>query len=1000
MPADKYRFISPGVFITEIDQSQVPNIDNGQRGPVIIGRSRKGPSFRPSRVVSFDQYVQLFGEPVAGGGAPPDAWRNPGLGSPMYGAYAAEAYLSNNQPVTYLRLLGAQHPSVTGETAGSNGWNVPTADASRGAAGGGGALGLFVWPSGSGATTTNATGTLAAVWYCNAGIQIALSGTLNSGSDGGITSTLFSTASQATLIQSQGNSTSFLATISSSANITGGGVKAFNFSRNDVNYIRNVFNTDPTKLNSNLYASDSTSLVNYVLGPTFERAISDLAAPATGQGYLGCILELADNTTHGGQFSGIADTDGGPPTGRTGWFFSQDIGQSGSFNPLTSTTNLFRLHALYGAGEQTQNEVKVSIRDIKFPSAVEQAKDPYPTFTVEVRRINDTDRAKVVLETFTGLNFNPGSPNYIASVIGDRHLVYNPTTLRTEERGDYPNKSKYVRVEVSNEVSDGTAMPSLMPFGVVGPPKLNDFTITRNDVSTHGSGWITGSIGGNSRFVRANTLSTVPVTDPAVAADTVVMNVGVLTSSMSALLVQFPGIPLIASASQSTTANSQTNAYFGVDLQTSPGSKIMSPDVQDLLRTLPGGLTDASDQTTNQYVFTLDNVRNSVWDGSGNWTYASGSRNLAASAGTSSWTAMSGAASLVNTHKINKFTTVLHGGFDGLDIRELNPFRNTLLAASNVDTTKYAGVAETQNYAVHSLQRALNTIKDPEYLDFNLAAMPGVTNVALTDELIDLCEERGDSLAVIDIENDYQPRAEGAPPTYPIMPDLSNAASDFRQRSTDSSYGCAFFPWVQTRDKRSGQLIWIPPSVAALGTIGSSAARSELWFAPAGFNRGGLTNGSAGIPVINVRKKLTSDERDVLYENRINPIAAFPSEGIVVFGQKTLQVESSALDRINVRRLLIHLKKRISSIANTILFDQNVPATWARFKGQVDPFLNDVKTRFGLTDYKVVLDESTTTPDLIDRNVLYAKIFLKPARAIEYIALDFYITSSGASFED
>ena len=999
MAADKYRFISPGVFITEVDQSQIPSLDNGERGPVVIGRARRGPSFRPSRVISLDQYVQLFGEPVAGGGAPPDGWRTPGLGSPMYGTYAAEAYLSNNQPVTYLRLLGAQHPTVTGTGAGTNGWNVPTAASNRDATGGAGAMGLFIWPSSSAGTATNATGTLAAVWYCNTGIQVLLSGNIAQGADDPPAAAV--TASQATLIQSQGASTSFLAAISSSASgLTGGGVKAFNFSRNDVNYIRNVFNTDATKLNTNLY-SGAPSLVNYVLGPTFERAVADLAAPADGKGYLGCILELADATTHGGQFSGIADTDGGPPTGQTGWFFSQDTGQSGSFNPLTSTTNLFKLHALYGAGEQTQNEIKISIRDIKFPSAVEQAKNPYPTFTVEVRRINDTDRAKVVLETFSGMDLNPASPNYIASVIGDRYLVYNSTTLRTEERGDHPNKSKFIRVEVSEEVADGSAMPSLMPFGVVGPPKFNNFTITRQDVGAEDKGWITGSISGANRFVLADDLSTVPLVDPIVDANTVVMNFGSgITGSMASLLVEFPSIPLVANASQSTTANSQTNAYFGVDLQTSAGSKIMSPDIPDLIKTLPGGLTGASAATTNQYVFTLDYVRNSVWNGTGDWTYASGSRNLAPAAGASSWTAMSGAANLVNNQKINKFTTVLHGGFDGLDIRELDPFRNTLLAGTNVDSGKYSGVGETQNYAVHSIQRALNTIKDPEFLDFNLAAMPGITNVALTDELVDLCEERGDSLAVIDIENDYRPRAEGAPPTYPIMPDLSAAATGFRQRSTDSSYGCAFFPWVQTRDRRSGQLIWIPPSVAALGTIGSSAARSELWFAPAGFNRGGLTNGSAGIPVINVRKKLTSDERDILYENRINPIAAFPSEGIVVFGQKTLQVEASALDRINVRRLLIHLKKKISNIANQILFDQNVPATWARFKGQVDPFLNDVKTRFGLTDYKVVLDEKTTTPDLIDRNILYAKIYLKPARAIEYIALDFFITSSGASFED
>ena len=145
---------------------------------------------------------------------------------------------------------------------------------------------------------------------------------------------------------------------------------------------------------------------------------------------------------------------------------------------------------------------------------------------------------------------------------------------------------------------------------------------------------------------------------------------------------------------------------------------------------------------------------------------------------------------------------------------------------------------------------------------------------------------------------------------------------------------------------------------------------------------------------------MTSTERDDLYEANINPIASFPAEGIVIFGQKTLQVTQSALDRINVRRLLIFVKKEISRISSRILFEQNVQATWDSFKGQVIPFLEGVQAGMGLTEFRVLLDESTTTPDLVDRNVLYAKIFLKPARAIEFIALDFIIARSGASFDD
>ena len=152
--------------------------------------------------------------------------------------------------------------------------------------------------------------------------------------------------------------------------------------------------------------------------------------------------------------------------------------------------------------------------------------------------------------------------------------------------------------------------------------------------------------------------------------------------------------------------------------------------------------------------------------------------------------------------------------------------------------------------------------------------------------------------------------------------------------------------------------------------------------------------------MVGITDKLTSQDRDNLYDANINPIASFPSEGIVIFGQKTLQVTRSALDRINVRRLMIYVKKEVSRIAARLLFSPNVETTWNLFLGEVNPLMASIKTRFGLDDYKVILDKTTTTPDLIDRNTMYAKIFLKPTRAIEFIAIDFVITNSGASFQD
>jgi hypothetical protein len=342
----------------------------------------------------------------------------------------------------------------------------------------------------------------------------------------------------------------------------------------------------------------------------------------------------------------------------------------------------------------------------------------------------------------------------------------------------------------------------------------------------------------------------------------------------------------------------------------------------------------------------------------------------------------------------NKFTAPFWGGFDGFDIKKPDPVYN--------EGMKGATVTVANNYVYNTVKRAIDTIVDPEFVDLNLLTVPGLTNTSLTQHAINVCEERGDAMALIDLPDVYIPSHEQykSSKSARIGTTPTNAATALRNRRIDSSYGATFYPWVQTRDENTGRLVWIPPSVAMMGVLGSSQAKSDVWFAPAGFNRGGLSDGAAGIPVTSVSERLVSKDRDTLYEARINPIASFPSSGIVVFGQKTLQERQSALDRINVRRLVIFLKKQISILSTQVLFEQNVQSTWNRFKSLVEPFLANVRVQFGITDYRLILDETTTTPDLIDQNVMYAKIMIKPARAIEYIAIDFVVLNTGASFDD
>ena len=435
--------------------------------------------------------------------------------------------------------------------------------------------------------------------------------------------------------------------------------------------------------------------------------------------------------------------------------------------------------------------------------------------------------------------------------------------------------------------------------------------------------------------------------------------------------------------------SSPRDAYWGVDT-TQTANTVFERSNLDITRAKPKDIDsyDASSAngTEDAWVFTLDDIRPRTNSSTGHAIYTSGSRD----AGTS-YTAVSASYKGVLDNEFDRFTTMLHGGYDGVDSTEREPFRNRILS----DGT------ERSNYAFYSIKKAIDTLSDVEEVEFNIAAAPGLTHEGLTGHLVNTCESRGDALAIIDVKGGYEPIYESKDGESSRRSDVDTVVTNMRDRGLNSSYGCAYYPWVQIRDTVGGQFVWVPPSVVALGAMSYAQRNSELWFAPAGFTRGGLSErGAAGLPVVGVREKLTSVQRDKLYEANINPIASFPAEGIVIFGQKTLQVTRSALDRINVRRLMIYIKKEISNMAATVLFDQNVQATWKRFLGKANPFLRGVQSGLGLTDYKIVLDETTTTPDLVDRNIMYAKIFLKPARSIEYIALDFVITNTGASFED
>jgi phage tail sheath protein FI len=210
--------------------------------------------------------------------------------------------------------------------------------------------------------------------------------------------------------------------------------------------------------------------------------------------------------------------------------------------------------------------------------------------------------------------------------------------------------------------------------------------------------------------------------------------------------------------------------------------------------------------------------------------------------------------------------------------------------------------------------------------------------------------------------------------------------------AVNNSYATSYWPWCQIQDPSTGKNVWVPASTVVAGVYAYNDRVAEPWFAPAGINRGGLGN------VIRVEQKLSQTTRDTLYLGKVNPIATFPGTGVVVYGNKTLQTQASALDRVNVRRLLISLKSYIGQVANTIVFEQNTVATRNQFLGQVNPYLESVQQRQGVYAFKVVMNDSNNTPDVIDRNQLVGAIYIQPTKTAEFIYLNFNITPTGTTF--
>ena len=557
--------------------------------------------------------------------------------------------------------------------------------------------------------------------------------------------------------------------------------------------------------------------------------------------------------------------------------------------------DLFQVHTI-SDGDASNKLFKVEISNVRSPGSIPGTK--YGSFSLVVRQYGDTDAKSVIVERYDNLNLDVNSSNYIARRIGDTYS-YIDFNGKIIEIGNYPQKSKNIRVEMSTAPWPVDAIP--FGFGPYAAPIGGDF----------------------------------------------------------AELGQVPSMSYCAASSYLL----QPGRYCsGVVFQPAPSNADA-----DLRALYPQGSAEGSELDNKQYFAPVPY---------GSSAQANVAFDLEDDAGVSPLYVASEES--VNVKK-RRFVLGFQGGFDGQSPSV------PILVGDDIVPTNQQGLncATNTSNGSYAYKQALTALSNADEFDFNLITVPGINyeqHPYVAGLTIEICENRGDAFYIMDIA----PNQNAGDTAINNVVDL---ASQF-----DTNYAATYYPWVKVVDTNSNKIMPVPPSVVMMSVYAANDKVAAEWFAPAGLNRGGIPT------AVSVADRLTHTERDTLYEGHVNPIAAFPGQGVVAWGQKTLQRNPSALDRVNVRRLLIALKKFIASSSRYLVFEQNVATTRQRFLNIVNPYLESVQQRSGIYAFKVVMDDSNNTPDLVDRNILYGQIYIQPTRTAEFIVLDFNVLPTGATF--
>ena len=656
--------------------------------------------------------------------------------------------------------------------------------------------------------------------------------------------------------------------------------KAISFDTGSEVYIDKVIPNDP-----------QNNTVSVYLYKNFKGFHGKAYSLATGSGnqvsqsHLGNALNLSDGATAFNSDGTSATWTGNSDYqyARTPMLESQNVGGS--------RYDLFRVYTR-SHGTDVNKHFKIHILNVKDAGSV--AGSDYGTFSLQVRSVNfegDSNRPgnDSIIEQFDNLSFDPNESNYFARVIGDRHISIDSNGKLTYY-GDYPNKSKHIRVGDFNDLE--TYPTTVVPFG-------------------HAKVYVPYLDSGNAA-------TTIP------------------TASFKR-------------NQSSSIADFDQNAFYGFNYSDLDNREYLSP--------IPSTAAQGNNATMS-----LENMFGS-----------DGATDVATNfAGQTELLTLSGSAI-----EQRKFVVPFQWGFDGA--------RPSVQYATGADISSTNTQGFNLNTSADSgsivYKRAINAVSNPDEFDINMMVLHGVIHSihpTVTYHEIDKVEDRADTFLVLDAAQ-YSDSVDTV---------IDNV------KALDSNFVATYYPWVKILDDSTNRPTWVPPSVVLPGVISFNDQVAHEWFAPAGLNRGGLTD------VLEAKTRLTHSERDKLYEDRVNPIATFPGQGVVVFGQKTLQGKPSALDRVNVRRLLIALKKFIASTSRFLVFEQNTTATRNRFLNVVNPFLEDVQANSGLSSFRVVMDDTNNTPDEIDRNRLVGQIFIQPTRTAEFIVLDFVVQPTGATFPE